>query len=202
MAAEVIGLGASTARSIEVVEKPPAWMCLQCRGAKLLCGKPRCPIIVKAQSMGRVGDAPYSDLISGSSPPGVFVGRIGLPQGLDRADGPSPVRGHHHPGHARAVAREAARDDNRLPVLARKGEHESQSGGCGEARFDPAEAPGALDGGAARRHRAEALKGPEEGADAERGHPALRAVGAHGEVQDVEHLGGAGGSRRPTTTGT
>jgi hypothetical protein len=79
MAAEAIGFGNETARSIEVVENPPAWMCLQCRGAKLLCGKPRCPIIVKAESMARVGEAPYSDLIAGSSPPGVFVGRLGYP---------------------------------------------------------------------------------------------------------------------------
>jgi hypothetical protein len=67
------------ARSIEAVEAPPAWMCLQCRGAKLLCGKPRCPIIVKAESIGR-SNYSYSDQILGSSPPGVFVGRIGHPK--------------------------------------------------------------------------------------------------------------------------
>ena len=55
MPAAVTGLEEDVARSIEVVESPPAWMCLQCRGAKLLCGKPRCPIIVKAQSMARQG---------------------------------------------------------------------------------------------------------------------------------------------------
>jgi len=54
-------------------------MCLQCRGAKLLCGKPRCPIIVKAESIGR-SQRSYSTMISGSSPPGVFVGRIGYPK--------------------------------------------------------------------------------------------------------------------------
>ncbi len=67
------------ARSIEVVEAPPAWMCLKCRGAKLLCGKPRCPIIVKAEAIGRSNYA-YTDHIAGSSPPGVFVGRIGYPK--------------------------------------------------------------------------------------------------------------------------
>jgi len=55
-------------------------MCLQCRGAKLLCGKPRCPIILKAQSIARLGDSTYSDKIAGSSPPGVFVGRYGYPK--------------------------------------------------------------------------------------------------------------------------
>lgn len=78
--ASVTGLEEETARSIEVVEAPPAWMCLQCRGAKLLCGKPRCPIIVKAQSMARIGDSFSSPNIEGSSPPGVFVGRLGYPR--------------------------------------------------------------------------------------------------------------------------
>lgn len=68
------------AKSIEVVETPPAWMCLQCRGARLLCGKPRCPIVVKAQSMVRVGGVMLAQNVDGSSPPGVFVGRLGYPK--------------------------------------------------------------------------------------------------------------------------
>ena len=78
MSAERMGFE-EVARSIEVVEEPPAWMCLRCRGAKLLCGKPRCPIILKAEAIGR-STYSYSDQISGSSPPGVFVGRIGYPK--------------------------------------------------------------------------------------------------------------------------
>jgi DNA repair protein NreA len=69
----------SVGNSVEIIENPPASLCLQCRGAKLLCGKPRCPIIVKAESIGR-SNYSYSDQISGSSPPGVFVGRIGYPK--------------------------------------------------------------------------------------------------------------------------
>ena len=80
MAASVTGLEEDVARSIEVVESPPAWMCLACRGAKLLCGKPRCPIIVKAQSMAKQGTALATNEILGSSPPGVFVGRLGYPR--------------------------------------------------------------------------------------------------------------------------
>ena len=80
MAASVTGLEEGVARSIEVVESPPAWMCLACRGAKLLCGKPKCPIIVKAQSMARQGPAMGTNEILGSSPPGVFVGRLGYPK--------------------------------------------------------------------------------------------------------------------------
>lgn len=80
MAASVTGMEEETARSIEVVESPPAWMCLACRGSKLLCGKPRCPIIVKAQSMAKQGPPLGASEIVGSSPPGVFVGRLGYPK--------------------------------------------------------------------------------------------------------------------------
>jgi DNA repair protein NreA len=80
MAASVTGLEEDVARSIEVVESPPAWMCLACRGAKLLCGKPRCPIIVKAQAMAKHGPSLETNEILGSSPPGVFVGRLGYPK--------------------------------------------------------------------------------------------------------------------------
>ncbi len=80
MAASVTGLEEDVAKSIEVVESPPAWMCLACRGAKLLCGKPRCPIIVKAQAMAKQGPAMATNEILGSSPPGVFVGRLGYPR--------------------------------------------------------------------------------------------------------------------------
>jgi hypothetical protein len=76
----VTGLEEQAARSIEVIEEPPAWLCLQCRGAKLLCGKPRCPIIVKAQSMARLGESLSTPNVEGSSPPGVFVGRLGYPR--------------------------------------------------------------------------------------------------------------------------
>jgi DNA repair protein NreA len=80
MAASVTGLEEDVARSIEVVESPPAWMCLACRGAKLLCGKPRCPIIVKAQALAKQGPVLGTSEIQGSSPPGVFVGRLGYPR--------------------------------------------------------------------------------------------------------------------------
>ncbi|MDG7013760.1 MAG: hypothetical protein JRN46_06010 [Nitrososphaerota archaeon] len=80
MAVSVTGLEEEMARSIEVVESPPAWMCLACRGAKLLCGKPRCPIIVKAQAMAKLSPSMSTNEIAGSSPPGVFVGRLGYPK--------------------------------------------------------------------------------------------------------------------------
>ena len=80
MPSEVSGIDEAAARSIEVVESPPAWMCLACRGSKLLCGKPRCPIIVKAQAMARQPQMIATSEIDGSSPPGVFVGRMGYPK--------------------------------------------------------------------------------------------------------------------------
>jgi hypothetical protein len=80
MPTSVTGLEEEVAKSIEVVESPPAWMCLACRGAKLLCGKPRCPIVVKAQAMARTASALVTPDIEGSSPPGVFVGRYGYPK--------------------------------------------------------------------------------------------------------------------------
>ncbi len=55
-------------------------LCIQCRGAKLLCGKARCPILVRWDSMMKT--APMIDRVdlAGSSPPGVFVGRFGYPK--------------------------------------------------------------------------------------------------------------------------
>ncbi len=54
-------------------------LCILCRGAKLLCGKERCPVLVKFYSNIRVKPLTDSLNIDGSSPPGVFVGRIGYP---------------------------------------------------------------------------------------------------------------------------
>ncbi len=55
-------------------------LCVLCRGAKLLCGKASCPVIVKYYAHEKV--LPLIDTLelSGSSPPGVFVGRIGYPK--------------------------------------------------------------------------------------------------------------------------
>ena len=54
--------------------------CIQCRGARMLCGKRRCPIMARIYS--NVRTAPLIDTLSlaGSSPPSVFVGRVGYPK--------------------------------------------------------------------------------------------------------------------------
>jgi hypothetical protein len=54
-------------------------LCLVCRGSRMLCGKPRCPAILKLYSLLKAESAVNSDRMFGSSPPGVFVGRIGYP---------------------------------------------------------------------------------------------------------------------------
>lgn len=54
-------------------------ICIMCRGARLLCGKARCPVLVKFYSNVKIKTLTESLNIDGSSPPGVFVGRIGYP---------------------------------------------------------------------------------------------------------------------------
>lgn len=54
-------------------------ICLLCRGSRMLCGKTRCPAMVRLYSFLKVKSIVESERISGSSPPAVFVGRIGYP---------------------------------------------------------------------------------------------------------------------------
>src|SRR3989304_5641858 len=55
-------------------------LCVRCRAAKLLCGKPRCPILVQYDSMMTTRPLIDDVRLDGSSPPGVFVGRFGYPK--------------------------------------------------------------------------------------------------------------------------
>jgi len=55
-------------------------LCALCRGTKLLCGKSRCPVIVKFYSKNKVKSLVDKLHIGGSSPPSVFIGRIGYPK--------------------------------------------------------------------------------------------------------------------------
>src|SRR5437660_2035451 len=77
-------------------------LCIQCRGAKLLCGKARCPILVRWDSMLKT--APMIDRVDldGSSPPAVFVGRFGYPKGFA---GPLVPPGHGDTPIVHAAAR-------------------------------------------------------------------------------------------------
>jgi len=55
-------------------------ICIYCRGGRNLCGKAVCPITLKAAAMIKVSKPINSNLVSGSSPPSVFVGRFGYPK--------------------------------------------------------------------------------------------------------------------------
>ena len=61
-------------------EKTRVSPCLICRGTKLLCGKDRCPILVRLSFQAKVSTKINSLALEGSSPPSVFVGRIGYPK--------------------------------------------------------------------------------------------------------------------------
>jgi len=55
-------------------------LCILCRGTKMLCGKDRCPVLVRFYHYSKVQPMINDSFIEGSSPPGVFVGRIGYPK--------------------------------------------------------------------------------------------------------------------------
>src|SRR5439155_283177 len=69
-------------------------LCIQCRGAKLLCGKARCPILVRWDSMMKT--APMIDRLDldGSSPPlrRLDLGTLHTDQNLDRATSDTDLR--------------------------------------------------------------------------------------------------------------
>ncbi|MDH4221646.1 MAG: Nre family DNA repair protein [Candidatus Bathyarchaeota archaeon] len=59
-----------------------AWgkgLCVACKGGKFLCGKTRCPLVVRLESYFRTVPLLRGTELDGASPPGVFVGRIGYP---------------------------------------------------------------------------------------------------------------------------
>ncbi len=55
-------------------------LCALCRGTKFLCGKSRCPVIVRYHSRDKINPFINTLKIGGSSPPSVFIGRIGYPK--------------------------------------------------------------------------------------------------------------------------
>ncbi|MFV2015478.1 MAG: hypothetical protein ACC656_08635, partial [Candidatus Heimdallarchaeota archaeon] len=54
-------------------------ICIDCKGAKLACGKIRCPILIKFESFKSFQEDISKKEIFGASPPAVFIGRIGYP---------------------------------------------------------------------------------------------------------------------------
>ncbi|MDH5460649.1 MAG: Nre family DNA repair protein [Candidatus Bathyarchaeota archaeon] len=59
-----------------------AWgksLCVACKGGKFLCGKTRCPLVVRLKYYFKTVPLIRGKDIDGASPPSVFVGRIGYP---------------------------------------------------------------------------------------------------------------------------
>jgi len=56
-----------------------AGLCVACKGSRMLCGKARCPVMVRLNSFIRAVPMIKGLDIDGASPPSVFVGRIGYP---------------------------------------------------------------------------------------------------------------------------
>ncbi|HLN44578.1 MAG TPA: Nre family DNA repair protein [Candidatus Sulfotelmatobacter sp.] len=54
-------------------------LCVLCKGSRFLCGKTRCPIMVKVNYFLKSVPLMDSEDIAGFSPPTVFIGRIGYP---------------------------------------------------------------------------------------------------------------------------
>ena len=54
--------------------------CIICKGARRLCGKDRCPLMIKFYSQSKTMKLIDATDIEGSSPPAVFVGRYGYPK--------------------------------------------------------------------------------------------------------------------------
>jgi len=54
-------------------------LCILCKGARALCGKTRCPIMVKVNYFLKSVPLMSTKDINGMSPPSVFIGRIGYP---------------------------------------------------------------------------------------------------------------------------
>ncbi|MDI6847363.1 MAG: Nre family DNA repair protein [Candidatus Bathyarchaeia archaeon] len=65
--------------SLIVARASKSGLCILCKGSRFLCGKTRCPIIVKVNYFLKGVPLMQSEDIAGASPPSVFVGRIGYP---------------------------------------------------------------------------------------------------------------------------
>ncbi|MCS7385315.1 MAG: Nre family DNA repair protein [archaeon GB-1867-005] len=62
------------------IKVPRKSMCIYCRGTKNLCGKSRCPVIIKMYSYIKIKPLIEDLQLEGSSPPAVFIGRYGYPR--------------------------------------------------------------------------------------------------------------------------
>ena len=76
----LVSLSAGVDESIRVTSQASrSSQCVLCKGSRNLCGKVRCPIMVKVNYFLRSVPLMGSEDITGASPPSVFVGRVGYP---------------------------------------------------------------------------------------------------------------------------
>ncbi len=58
----------------------PAGLCVKCKGARMLCGRRECPLLMKYYAGLKVEKVVSTRELQGASPPSVFVGRHGYPR--------------------------------------------------------------------------------------------------------------------------
>ncbi len=71
----------------ELIENKDLWilgqtgvsLCVACKGSRMLCGKTRCPVMLRFNSFTQTVPLIKGLDVNGTSPPSVFVGRIGYP---------------------------------------------------------------------------------------------------------------------------
>ena len=63
----------------QIVTRAANSLCVLCKGSRMLCGKTRCPIMVKVNYFLKSAPLMETQDIDGVSPPSVFIGRIGYP---------------------------------------------------------------------------------------------------------------------------
>jgi DNA repair protein NreA len=63
----------------QVVTRAANSLCVLCKGSRMLCGKTRCPIMVKVNYFLKSAPLMETQDIDGVSPPSVFIGRVGYP---------------------------------------------------------------------------------------------------------------------------
>ncbi len=76
---EVIKKVNKSALEQQVVTRGSNSLCVLCKGSRFLCGKTRCPIMVKVNTFLKSVPLMEKENIDGMSPPSVFIGRIGYP---------------------------------------------------------------------------------------------------------------------------
>ena len=73
--------GAFFDNMVEINDPPrKSGLCTICKGSRRLCGKDRCPLMIKFYSQSRTMPLIDQKDIEGCSPPAVFVGRYGYPK--------------------------------------------------------------------------------------------------------------------------